>query len=109
MAKFIIITTSCDDRNVLEAIACELVQNRLAACCQIQSPVTSVYRWNETVNRTEEWICTIKTKSAAFSQIDSLIRKLHSYDEPEIIATEIAAGSQSYLNWVDHEVEITEQ
>jgi periplasmic divalent cation tolerance protein len=32
--------------------------------------------------------------------VEAAIRELHSYDEPEIIATPIVAGSAGYLEWI---------
>ena len=43
--EFIQISTTCDDREVLEKLAARLVESKVAACCQIEGPVTSVYRW----------------------------------------------------------------
>jgi periplasmic divalent cation tolerance protein len=32
--------------------------------------------------------------------LEGAIRELHSYDEPEIVATPIVAGSSGYLAWL---------
>jgi uncharacterized protein involved in tolerance to divalent cations len=32
------------------------------------------------------------------------VRKLHSYEVPEIIALSIAAGSRTYLDWIAESV-----
>ena len=34
-----------------------------------------------------------------------LVKSIHSYDVPEVIALPIVGGNQDYLEWVDREVE----
>jgi periplasmic divalent cation tolerance protein len=52
----------------------------------------------------EEWLCTAKTTAARYSAVEQAIRELHTYEEPEIIAMPICAGSEGYLEWVRTEV-----
>ncbi len=94
------ITTTSDDRNELEEIAKRLIDERLAACCQILGPLTSIYRWRETIEESSEWMCLIKTDERLYAAVEILIRQIHHYDEPEIIATPITYGSAGYLDWV---------
>ncbi len=42
-----------------------------------------------------------KTHADLFDSVESAIREVHSYDQPEILATTIVAGSQGYLDWVN--------
>ena len=104
MDQTIIITTTCDQREKLEQIATFLVDSHLAACCQIGGPITSIYRWNGKTEQSDEWICSIKTAARQLDRVVSEIKRLHSYDEPEIVATQVIGGSKSYLEWVDEEV-----
>ena len=46
-----------------------------------------------------------KGRRDAFERIDELIRRMHPYDVPEILAVPITAGSQGYLAWLAREVE----
>jgi periplasmic divalent cation tolerance protein len=66
--------------------------------------VRSVYRWQGAVERADEWLCTAKTRAALFPQVESAIRKLHSYACPEIIAVPIADGSEAYFKWLDEQL-----
>ncbi len=81
-----------------------LVANRLAACVQLSGPVESTYRWKDQIETASEWCCTIKTLRALYPQVESKIRELHSYGEPEIVATAIVAASKGYLNWIAESV-----
>ena len=39
-----------------------------------------------------------------FKLIDELIRKIHPYEVPEVIALPIVDGSKTYLNWLRDEL-----
>ena len=96
----IVVTTTGDDLKTLESIAQKLVQDGLAACVQISSPITSWYRWNGTIEKSAEQVCTIKTSIQHFEKVRDCILQLHNYDEPQIIANPIEAASQGYLDWM---------
>jgi periplasmic divalent cation tolerance protein len=85
-------------------IASLLVERRLAACVQVAGPITSRYRWQGEIEEAREWQCLVKTTVAAYAAVEEAIRGAHSYEEPEIIATPILAGSAGYLAWIDANV-----
>jgi periplasmic divalent cation tolerance protein len=95
----VLTTTGSEDEAL--AIAAALVERRLAACVQISGPVKSVYRWQGEIENAEEWQCTAKTKASHWDAVEAAIRERHSYDEPEIVGSPIAAGSAGYLLWID--------
>ena len=103
MTDFIEVRTTTDDREGAHKIALALVSQRLAACVQISGPITSIYWWQGEMSETEEWICIAKTQKRLYAVVEQAIRQLHTYDEPEIIATEIGAGSASYFSWIARE------
>jgi periplasmic divalent cation tolerance protein len=81
-----------------------LVERRLAACVQVVGPIVSRYRWQGAIEEEREWQCLAKTTGAAYEAVEAAIREVHSYDEPEIIATPIVAGSPGYLAWIGENV-----
>lgn len=97
----IVITTTSNNKKELEGIARRLVDERLAACCQIVGPIDSIYRWKNQIESEREWMCFIKTHDSLYDAVEIAIREQHHYDEPEIIATQIVRGSQDYLRWMD--------
>jgi periplasmic divalent cation tolerance protein len=101
--KFVEIVTSCESRGEAEKIAEELVERRLCACVQITGPGTSIYRWKGRIERSEEWFCTVKTRSALIGTVEETIKSLHSYEVPEIAALPIVGGSSDYLSWIGEE------
>jgi len=46
----------------------------------------------------------IKTAAANWEAVRSRIRRLHTYQIPEVIAVKIAAGDTDYLNWLATQV-----
>ena len=98
------VATTTANKSDAERIARVLVERRLAACVQISGPITSTYRWQDTIETASEWLCTIKTTEGNYHRVESTIRELHTYDEPEIIAVPIVAGSPTYLAWLQDQV-----
>ena len=81
-------------------IAKLLVEQRLAACVTRVSPVISVYRWKGEIESASEILLIAKTRSDKFEALRDAVRKVHSYEVPEIIAIPITDGNPDYLNWI---------
>ena len=105
MPSIIQIQTTIDQEQAAQNLARDLVEQRLAACVQVSGPISSVYRWQGNVETSEEWICSIKTTSNRYAAVEKRIKMLHSYDEPEIFATEVTAISASYAEWLRAQTE----
>jgi periplasmic divalent cation tolerance protein len=104
MAAYLQVLTTAGSEEEAARIASALVDRRLAACVQVLGPIVSRYRWQGVVEEAEEWQCLAKTEAGRYPEIEAAIRELHSYEEPEIVATPIVAGSEGYLGWVSAEV-----
>ncbi len=83
-----------------ERLARGLVEAELAACVNAVGPVRSIYRWQGAVQDDREVLLVIKTRRDRYAALEAAIRANHPYEEPEVIALPIAAGSASYLAWV---------
>ena len=51
----------------------------------------------------EEWLLLLKLPVRRYEALADFITQRHSYDEPEIVATPIVAGSAAYLAWIEEE------
>jgi periplasmic divalent cation tolerance protein len=100
MAAYLQVLTSAGSEEEAERIAAALVERRLAACVQTIGPIASRYRWQGEVETAREWLCLAKTEARRYDELETAIRELHSYEEPEIVATPIVAGSRGYLDWL---------
>ena len=101
MKSFIQIFTTTETKEEAEKIAQYLVEQKLAACVQITGPIASTYRWKGKVETANEWHCLIKTREELYDKVETAIKKLHSYETPEIIVIPIIKGSSEYLSWLD--------
>ncbi len=104
MADYIQVTTTTEHREDADRIARALVDARLAACVQIEGPITSTYRWEGRIQTSPEWRCVVKTRQDLFGQIERAIREIHPYEVPQILAVPIVAGSAAYLDWLNEEL-----
>ncbi len=98
--EFVLVLTSCDDRELLEALAAEAVRDGLAACVQICGPITSTYYWEGKITTSTEWQASFKTHSSQWEPLRSLISRRHSYQLPEIVAVPLVACSSEYAKWL---------
>ena len=101
MAEHIQVLTTTGSRADAQAIADALVEQRLAGCVQVVGPITSTYRWQGKVETAEEWLCLAKSRRDLYEAVERAIRAVHPYEEPEILAVPVTAGSASYLRWLD--------
>jgi len=100
MNEYLQVSTTTSSEEEARRIAAALVERRLAACVQVLGPVESRYRWQGEVGTAREWLCLAKTEASRYPELEATIGELHSYDEPELIATPIVAGSKGYLDWL---------
>jgi periplasmic divalent cation tolerance protein len=89
-----------DDIAAGEAIATELLQRRLVACAQTVGPITSRYWWQGSINHAQEWLFLCKTTPDRVDAAIECVRTRHPYDVPEIVASDITAGLEPYLDWI---------
>jgi periplasmic divalent cation tolerance protein len=91
-------TAPADDR--AEQWARQLVDERLAACINVQAPMVSVYRWKDQVERDHERQLVIKTTRDRLPALEARLNELHAYDLPEFVVVTVEQGSAAYLEWV---------
>jgi periplasmic divalent cation tolerance protein len=101
MTDKIVVLVTCGSKKEARKIAKALVERRLAACVQeVGGSVFSTYRWKGKIESGKEFLLLIKTTKKRFSAVSKLVRELHSYEVPEIIALQVAQGSPDYLDWI---------
>ncbi|MCI0491834.1 MAG: divalent-cation tolerance protein CutA [Planctomycetes bacterium] len=105
MPDLLQVTTTVGTKDVAERIAIELVERRLAACVQVSGPMRSTYRWQGQVESAEEWLCVAKSSRTCLPAIQRLLKDLHPYVVPELVATPIIDGSEMYLNWLAEQLD----
>lgn len=77
-----------------------VVEEGLAACCNIVPGLRSIYKWKGEVCDEPEVLCVFKTRDGLFERLRDRIKGLHSYEVPEIVSVAIDAGLPDYLDWI---------
>lgn len=98
MTILVYITT----KNETEAknIAFTLVQQKIVACVNILPKIQSIYLWENKINTNTEVALLMKTTEQRFYKLVSIVRTIHSYDTPCIIALPITLGDHTFLSWI---------
>jgi periplasmic divalent cation tolerance protein len=95
-----LVLTTTGSRDEAEGIAHALLDERLAACVNIIPGLTSIYRWQGSVETAAECLLLIKTTGANLNRLDQTIRELHSYDVPEFLVLTPEFAGKLYLDWL---------
>jgi periplasmic divalent cation tolerance protein len=101
--EIILVLTNLPDVASAEKLAHYLINERAAACVNQLAPCTSTYRWQNKIETATEVPLLIKTTQGAYPRLEKLIREVHPYELPEIIAVLVTTGLSSYLDWISEE------
>jgi periplasmic divalent cation tolerance protein len=101
VSEAIIVMVTCGNSAEAEAIANELLQERLVACVNIAGRIRSLFHWQGTVARESESLLLMKTQRGRFEQLSRRVKELHSYQVPEVIAMPVIVGNPDYLAWIE--------
>lgn len=104
MPEKIIVHCTCPTEEEAQRVALHVVGLRLAACAAVTKGVRSYYHWKGALEQSEECALTMKSRSDLFAELCAEIRKVHSYEVPEILAVPVVDGSADYLAWMDAEL-----
>ncbi|MBA7486963.1 Divalent-cation tolerance protein CutA [subsurface metagenome] len=100
-SHFIVIFITTATEKEAKRIADALVTQKKAACVSILPRIQSLFWWQDKIDSADEVLLVAKTESRLLDDIIKLVKKLHSYDVPEIIALPIIGGNEEYLQWIN--------
>lgn len=103
--EYIVVFCTVPNKATAQKIARHLVEEKLAACCNIIPRLTSIYTWENKIQEDAEYLLLIKTQKMIFSRLEDRIKEMHPYSIPEIIALPIIQGNKEYLKWIGENVE----
>ena len=103
-SAYIVLLTTASNSEEAHKIAKVLLSQRKAACVNIVSGISSLFWWQDKLDSAQESLLIVKTKASLLNQIVTLVKEIHSYEVPEIVALPIIGGNQDYLEWIDKEV-----
>jgi periplasmic divalent cation tolerance protein len=84
-------------------LATASLQHRTAACIQIISGIESHFVWKGKKSACREFLVLAKTTTHKLKSLETLWKKIHPYDCPELIALS-GRAAKSYARWVQASV-----
>ncbi len=100
MTKYYNIKTAIDSKEIANEITKSLLEKRLVSSVQ-QKEISSSYWWNNQIETSHEYLLEMKTKKSLYKKVEQEIRKLHTYEIPEIYAEEVKEGLPEYFKWIE--------
>lgn len=107
MKQALLVLISCADKNQAEQIGEHLLKNKLAACVQIVKNADSMLLWppgKSQIDYADEAVLLVKTLESKWTPLEKAVTKIHSYENPEIIALPLTHISPKYLAWLTREL-----
>ncbi|HWZ24061.1 MAG TPA: divalent-cation tolerance protein CutA [Verrucomicrobiae bacterium] len=96
-----VVLVTCGTLPEARRIASAAVEARFAACVNVVlNPVESVYRWKGKVESSREYLLIMKSTTRRLSELERVVRSMHSYDVPEFLVLPVVSGSDEYLGWL---------
>ncbi len=99
-----LVLCTCPDETSAVNIAENIVAQKLAACVNVLPGVYSVYHWQGNVESAKEHMLLIKTSKEKYASLEKVLKTLHPYEVPEIIAVDISSGLPEYLKWLENSI-----
>ena len=97
--SMLIAWTTLATRDKAEELARAAVEQRLAACVQIDGPISSYYLWQGRPERAEEFRLCFKFLSAQQVALETWLFAHHPYDTPEWMVLRAESVGEKYLSW----------
>jgi periplasmic divalent cation tolerance protein len=99
--SMVFITSSTEAET--EKIKDGILHKHQAACVSVVPRIKSSCWWKGEIESATEFMLIAKTRTSLIPDIIQLVKKNHSAQVPEIIATPIINGNPEYLEWIDEE------
>jgi periplasmic divalent cation tolerance protein len=97
------VIVTAPDRDWLIDLCRQLVDARLAASAHVMHPVTSIYRWDDTVHETTEARAFLRSRRDLVADLTIYVLERHPYEVPNITAVPLVDGNPAYFAWVQAE------
>jgi len=102
MNSYCMIETAFGNKNELEQVVNELLNNKLVVSCQVVES-DSQWRWKNELESSKEYLVFMKTKKELVKEVFETIKKVHSYECFEFAIVDITSCNEEYLKWIDEE------
>ncbi|MEI8067606.1 MAG: divalent-cation tolerance protein CutA [Candidatus Shapirobacteria bacterium] len=107
MTDMILCYITCESEKQAKEISKHLIENKLCACVNIFSNMQSMLFWPPKSGKlieTNEFVIIAKTIESKYKDLESEVKKIHSYEIPCIFSIPVTNVDQNYFNWLINEL-----
>ncbi len=97
----IMVFMTAASRQEAQKIVTALLDKHLIACANILGPVDSEFWWQGKIDQAKEFLVLMKSDEKLFTKLSKVIKSMHSYEVPEILALPVINGWRPYLEWLN--------
>jgi periplasmic divalent cation tolerance protein len=102
-ANFVELVLTCGSWQEAQKIADSLLEQRLVACVEFLD-ISSKNWWKRELEQSHEVKLIMQSVADNFSKVESLVKKLHSYETPSLHAVPITAITSDAAAWLGEEL-----
>ena len=100
-STYVVVLITTETIEEAERISTALLSHKKAACVNIVPRVSSRFWWQGKIDSSQESLLIVKTKASMLDEVIKLVKGIHSYQVPEIIALPIIDSSRDYQYWIE--------
>jgi periplasmic divalent cation tolerance protein len=100
MAEEVVIFITASSQEEAQMITDVLLDQKIAACINIVPSVKSCFWWEGKKETAEEVLLIVKSAQSLVDAVIRLVKEVHSYEVPEVVALPIISGNPDYLKWL---------
>ena len=91
--------TTTSNANQAQALARLAIEKELAACAQIDGPITSFYRWEGAIQEESEVRVWFKCLAPCLDALEATVKEAHPYATPQWVCVKAQKVGENYLKW----------
>ncbi len=103
MSKYCVVEIAYDNKDEVDKTKNELLAKRLVASCHVLESESSYVSRGEVKNK-KEYLLELLTIMSKVDEIRDVVKSIHSYECFEFATYPITSINESYLDWIDKEI-----
>lgn len=103
MKQALLVYTTFPDAGIALSVGEGLVRDRLIACINVMPGMRSVYAWKGQVERADEVVAILKTRTGLEAEVAAALKARHPYETPVILFIRPDAADAGTLAWLTEE------
>ena len=100
MERPLLVYTTFPDADTALSVGETLVRDGLAACVNVLPGMRSVYAWKGTIERADEVVAIVKTRTGLADAAAAALKARHPYETPIILHLTVADADADTAAWI---------